>query len=81
MESSLILSLVHPMMTPKMNEIHFQPFSKQELCHALFYICPLQAPGPDGFLARLFQRNYTLLKEDIIHVVKVLFESGCMSDG
>jgi hypothetical protein len=40
----------------------------------LFQIGPLKAPGPDGFLARFFQRNWDVVKQDIIKAVRTFFD-------
>jgi hypothetical protein len=42
---------------------------------------PLKAPGPDGFPARFFQRNWGLLKDDVIAAVKAFFLEGNMPEG
>lgn len=47
---------------------------------ALFQIGPLKARGPDGFLARFFQRNWDLFK-DVIRAVKEFFCDDHMPDG
>jgi hypothetical protein len=41
----------------------------------------LKAPGPDGFPAHFFQRNWDALKGDVVHGVKTFFESGHMLPG
>ena len=48
---------------------------------ALFQMGPLKAPGPDGFPARFFQRNWGLIKDDIVNAVQQFFNSGIMLDG
>uniref|UniRef100_A0A8R7VBS1 Reverse transcriptase domain-containing protein n=1 Tax=Triticum urartu TaxID=4572 RepID=A0A8R7VBS1_TRIUA len=58
-----------------------KPLTDQEISDALFQIGPLKAPGPDGFPARFFQRNWGVLKEDIIHAVKKFFHTGTMPEG
>lgn len=58
-----------------------KPFSEEEISNALFQIGPLKAPGPDGFPARFFQRNWGLLKEDVIMAVRAFFADGCMPEG
>ena len=55
-------------------------FSDKEIGDALFQIGPLKAPGPDGFPARFFQRNWGLIKEDIVKAVKKFFSDGIMPD-
>jgi len=41
----------------------------------------MKAPGPDVVLSRFFQRNWGLLKEDIVHAAQVFFNEGKMLDG
>ena len=48
---------------------------------ALFQIGPLNAPGPDGFPARFFQRNWDVLREDVTLAVRKFFEEGVMPEG
>ena len=67
---SHIISLVNPLVSDDMNEELCKPFTDQEICDALFQMRPLKAPGPDGFPARFFQRNWGLIKEDIVKVVQ-----------
>jgi hypothetical protein len=49
--------------------------------NALFQIGSMKAPSPDGYPARFFQRNWGLLKEEIICAVRVFFQTGEMPDG
>ena len=53
-------------------------FTDEEISDALFQIGPLKAPGPDGFPARFFQRNWLLMKGDVIKAVKAFFADGIM---
>ena len=70
-----------PLVNDEMNEDLCKPFSEQEISDALFQIGPLKAPGPDGFPAGFFHRNWGLLKEDIVRAVQQFFISGCMPEG
>ena len=78
---SRIISLMKPLVTDQMNEDLCKPFSEQEISDALFQIGTLKAPGPDGFPARFFQRNWGLLKEDIVRAIQHFFISGTMPEG
>ena len=64
-----------------MNEDLCRVYSDEEIGDALFQIGPLKAPGPDGLPACFFQRNWGLLKEDIIGAVKEFFNTGVMPPG
>jgi hypothetical protein len=54
-----------------------KPFSYNEISDALFQIGPLKAYGPDGFPGRFFQRNWSIMKPDIIRGVKNFETSHC----
>jgi hypothetical protein len=76
-----VLGLFEEKITPDMNEKLCSEFSDKEISDALFQIGPLKAPGPDGFPARFFQRNWGALKEEIIAGVKNFFQTGVMPAG
>lgn len=65
----------------RMNEALAKQISTEEVGDALFQIGPLKAPGPDGFPARFFQRNWGVLKEDVTKAVMKFFEDGVMPEG
>jgi hypothetical protein len=76
-----VLRLFEGKVTEEMNEKLCADFTEKEIGDALFQISPLKAPGPDGFPARFFQRNWGVLKEEIISAVKEFFKSGVMPEG
>ena len=49
-----------------MNNYLFKEFSDEDISDALFQIGPLKAPRPDGFPARFFQRNWGIVREEVI---------------
>jgi hypothetical protein len=57
------------------------PFSDKEISDALYQIGPLKAPRPDGFLACFLQRNWDLLKVEVILAVQKFFSDGVILDG
>lgn len=63
-----------------MNASLCKEFSADEISNALFQIGQLKVPGPDGFPARFFQRNWGVVKEDIIAAVQLFFSSEIMPD-
>ncbi|KAK1606371.1 hypothetical protein QYE76_030044 [Lolium multiflorum] len=52
-----------------MNEQLDRPFSNEEVKAALFEMYPTKAPGPDGFLAHFFQRNWEVCGEEVTRAV------------
>jgi hypothetical protein len=72
-EPDIILETMQPCVDEHMNEKLTAPFTEKEISDALFQIGPLKAPGPDGFPARFLQRNWGILKEDVIAAVQNFF--------
>jgi hypothetical protein len=64
-----------------MNNALYRDFSDEEIGIVLFQMGPLKAPGPDNFPTRFFQRNWEVLKMDIIRSVKQFFVTGKMPPG
>jgi hypothetical protein len=77
-DPSALLDLFSPLVDADMNEKLCAAFSDKEISDALFQIGPLKAPGPDRFPARFLQRNWDLLREDIIKAVQAFFSSGVL---
>jgi hypothetical protein len=76
-----VVNLFEASISDDMNEQLCKPFTEKEISDALFQIGPLKAPGPDGFPARFFQRNWGVLKEEIIQAVLLFFQTGHMPEG
>ena len=72
-DPSHIILLVKPRVTDNMNDDLCKPFTEKEISDALFQMGPLKAPGPDGFPARFFQRNWGPIKDDIVKAVQQFF--------
>ncbi|XP_073351869.1 uncharacterized protein [Aegilops tauschii subsp. strangulata] len=60
-----LIDLIPRKVEAHMNDALTRPISDSEVGDTLFQIRPLKAPGPDGFLARFFQRNWAVLREDV----------------
>jgi hypothetical protein len=80
-QPDLITSLLQEKVTQKANDTLCSAFTDDEISFALFQIGPTKAPGPDGFPACFYQRNWGILKEDIIAAVRNFFTDGTMPDG
>jgi hypothetical protein len=68
-----VLQFIQPRVTGEMNESVTMEFSDKEIADALFQIGSLKAPGPDGFHARFFQRNWLVLKDEVISATRHFF--------
>jgi hypothetical protein len=76
-----LIELTEPKITEAMNQQLCKVFSDEEIADALFQMGPLKAPGPDGFPARFFQRQWETLRTDVIQAVKQFFSDGIMPPG
>ena len=88
-----VLDCILPKVTPEMNASLCEPYTEKEISNALFQIGtleisnalfqigPLKVPGTDGFLAPFFQRNWAVLKVEIVVVVLEFFETRVMPKG
>jgi hypothetical protein len=76
-----VVNLFREVISDDINAELCKPFSIEEISDAMFQIGPLKAPGPDGFLARFYQRNWGVLKSEIIQAVLQFFDSGHMPEG
>jgi hypothetical protein len=67
--------------TEEMNEELLKPFEVEEIHGALCQMGPLKAPGPDGFPAGFFQKNWKIMGRDICQAILSTLNSGVMPDG
>jgi hypothetical protein len=76
-----VLSLVPVKLSELMNNMLDAPFDSVDVKMALFEMCPTKAPGPDGFPAHFFQRNWDLCGEEVTRSVLRVFirrgQPGC----
>lgn len=73
-----VIEFFEQVITPEVNEGLCAEFTDKEIVDALFQIGPFKAPGPDGFPAHFFQRNWATMKESIFVAVKDFFHTGIM---
>lgn len=75
---SIISSAISPRVTDEQNELLTKIPPEKEIKEALMSIHPEKAPGPDGFSACFFQKNWSVVRSDIVKEVQEFFISGCM---
>jgi hypothetical protein len=79
--SQQVVQMFQPMITAEMNDDLCKDFSDKEIGDALFQMGPLKALGPDGFPARFFQRNWEVMKADVVMGVRAFFATSHMPQG
>jgi hypothetical protein len=70
------MQLFEPCILDEMNEELCKDFSSDEIADDLFQIGPLKEPRPDGFRARSFQRNWGVMKQEVIKGVQKFLQPG-----
>jgi ribonuclease HI len=75
---SLCLQPLERRVSNEMNAELLKPFTGEEVYRALFQMAPLKAPGPDGFSAGFFQKNWSVMGEDICQAILGILNSGTM---
>ena len=73
-----IIEVIDRRVTDAMNVGLCADFTDKEIADALFQIGPLKAPGPDGFPARFYQRNWAILKTTVVAAIRLFFATGYM---
>jgi hypothetical protein len=70
-----VVNLFQEVLTDEVNDNLCWPFMEEEISDALFHIRPLKAPGTDGFPTRFYQRNWGVLKQEIMHAILKFFDT------
>jgi hypothetical protein len=65
-----VLNTVPRKVTASMNEHLMVEYTNEEIKNDLFQMFPTKAPGPDGFPAHFFQRNWGVCGSDTILAVR-----------
>ncbi|CAM8960908.1 unnamed protein product [Rhodiola kirilowii] len=58
-----------------------RPYSEAEVREAVFQMYPTKAPGPDGFSALFYQKNWSLIKEKVVRQVLRMLNGRLLEDG
>jgi len=74
-------SLVDTRVTNDMNNRLLHSFSEEEVQKALFQMHPLKAPGPDGYLAVFYQKNWSTVGRDVCKAVLSFLNGGQLDMG
>jgi hypothetical protein len=65
--------------TDEMNQGLLRVFTMEEIGVALNQMPPLKAPGPDGFSACFYQKNWAVMGEEVCGVILNFLNSGIMN--
>jgi hypothetical protein len=74
-------NLVDTRVTNDMNNWLLHSFSEEEVQKALFQMHPLKSPGPDGYLAVFYQKNWTTVGRDVCKAMLFYLNGGQLDEG
>jgi len=75
------IRFVDSRITDEMNNWLLHNFSEEEVHRALFQIHPLKSPGPDGYLAVFYQKNWSMVGNDVCKAVLYYLNHGQLDEG
>lgn len=59
----MVLDIVPQKVIPSMKASLPEPYTHEEVKNALFQMCPMKAPGPDGFRTKFFQCHWDICSD------------------
>ena len=74
-----VLEKVDGKVTSEMNNALLKEFTVEEIGATLNQMAPLKAPGPDGFFASFFQKNWAVIGNEVSHVVLLFLNNGSLN--
>jgi hypothetical protein len=74
-----VLEKVDRRATSDMNNALLKEFMVEEIGVALNQMAPLKAPGPDGFSASFFQKNWAVIGDEVSRVVLYFLNNGVLN--
>lgn len=81
LDPECVTRLIQKKVTAAMNDKLCEDIKEEEIALAIFQIGPLKSLGPNGFPARIYQRNRGIVKQDIVNPVTKIFQTGLMPMG
>ncbi len=75
---SNVVHHVDSVVSPDMNDLLLQPFTREEITCTLFQINPSKALGPDGMTALFFQKFWNIVDNDLTIAVLDFLNTGKM---
>jgi hypothetical protein len=74
-----VVEAIEPCVTPAMNDLLVKEFTVEEVGAALNQMSPLKAPGPDGFSADFYQKNWANVGREVSNAVIHILNNGSMN--
>lgn len=79
-ELETITANIYPVVQDSMNNILCAPYTESEIHKDLFDMHPSKAPGPDGFTALFFQKNWDTVGKSVAEdILKIMNAKGVLN--
>lgn len=73
-----ILNCIPKSVSEQQNDELLKPISEEEVKEALFNMHSDKAPGPDGMTPAFYQKNWVVVGNDIVELVRNFFTTGAL---
>lgn len=77
----VITNCVSPLVTNDMNDELDTPFTEADVQKVLFDLNPNKAPGPDGYSASFFQKEWNIIRADVVKTILAILNNGDQLQG
>ena len=65
-----LLSYIPSLVSSKGNKSLLNPYTEEEINKVIWSMDPDKAPGPDGFLIQFYRIYWTIIKSDLVRMIK-----------
>ncbi|XP_074351885.1 uncharacterized protein LOC141691038 [Apium graveolens] len=76
-----VVDCMESKITAEQNVELFQQVSELEVRTAIFQMDPDKSPGPDGMTPAFYQKHWSIVGPDVVHLVREFFNKGTLPDG
>lgn len=77
-QGEVVLNCITRTISEEQNNTLLEAVSDKEVKEAVFHMHPDKAPGPDGMTPAFFQRNWNVVGNEVIKMVRNFFVTGVL---
>lgn len=77
-QGDVVLNCITQTVLEQQNRLLLEAVSDEEVKDTVFHMHPDKAPGPDGMTLAFFQKNWSVVGEEVIMMVRNFFATGVL---